>query len=194
MPKMQELRELSAQIDQEYLEMTDTFSRYQASTKMNCPPGCGRCCYNPDIEATPLEMLPMALSLFDQGLLTHQLLERIEKEEVCFSYLASGDDPKQGQCSHYLKRPSVCRMFGVAGFRDKKHETQLSTCSLLKSNYPDFYQEALRLKEKAPLIGKWSTKVNTLEPALGLRYYKLNHAFKMIAQKILILCAYEEQG
>ncbi len=191
MPKMQELRELSAQIDQEYLEMTDTFSRYQASTKMGCPPGCGKCCHNPEIEATPLEMLPLALSLLDQGVLTDQFLEMIDQDEVCFSYLASGHDPKQGQCKHYQKRPSVCRMFAVAGFRDKKHETQLSTCSLLKSNYPEQYQEALRLKDSAPLIGKWSTRVNTLDPALGAKYYRLNHAFKIIAQKLLLLCAYE---
>tara|TARA_R110000868_G_scaffold197846_4_gene444062 strand:+ start:463 stop:1047 length:585 start_codon:yes stop_codon:yes gene_type:complete len=194
MPKMWELRELSAQIDQEYTLMTNVFGAYQSSTKLSCPPLCGKCCNNPDIEATPIELLPLALELYDQGRLDEDFLKHLDQLDLCFSYRPKDGQPNLGQCQFYQQRPSVCRMFGIAGYRNKSNEIQLSTCSILKEQNGENYQKALENKNQAPVIGKWSTRVNVLEPTLGQRYYKLNLALKIIAQKILVLASYDQSN
>src|SRR5690606_26135422 len=119
---MRQLRELSGRISQLFDEMSIEFRAYQNKSDLACLSGCGKCCLNPNIETTPLEMLPMALDLFDRGL-AESTLEQIKLgAPSCISYYATSDDGQKGFCRSYAQRPGICRMFGAAGVMNKRGE------------------------------------------------------------------------
>ena len=104
---MQRLRELSRRVEAVYGEIATTFSAYQQQRGLHCRTGCGECCLQPTIEATVLEMLPLALHLFDQGKAEQTLtqLEELTEPQGCFFYQKLSFDSKQGQCTVYQHRP-----------------------------------------------------------------------------------------
>lgn len=190
--KLQEFRNLAAQIRQQYDEMTEVFGGFQAASKLHCPKGCGKCCANPSIEATPLEMLPMVIDLLDSNKLTTQLLDSLDQFELCFVFSKSPHDYTRGECLEYKNRPSICRMFGVAGHKLKDDTVSVSVCKTLKDKHPNEYLEFKANLKDAPLMSKWSTKIRVLDPELGFKYYQINQAFKIMAHKILLLSDYNQ--
>lgn len=83
----------------------DTDNRVRAFadvTRLSCPPGCGACCETPDIEATELEMLPMARFLYD----SNSGLPDPLRPGGCALYVQTG--PGRGRCSAYKYRPAAC--------------------------------------------------------------------------------------
>jgi len=64
---MNRLRELSSQVMDVYQSLSQEFSAFQSSQSLNCVEKCGACCNKPDIEVSPLEMLPFALQLNNRG-------------------------------------------------------------------------------------------------------------------------------
>ncbi len=65
---MQQLRDTASQLMILNDEIAQIYSRYQNDRKLFCRSGCGQCCLHPGIEASVLEMLPLALHLYDTGL------------------------------------------------------------------------------------------------------------------------------
>ena len=107
------IREFVFNLQKVYEEMSETFSDYQKSTGLSCLNSCGRCCLNPDVEASVLEMLPLALKIHDEGK-TEEWFQKLENstQEHCLLLVSTGETG-QGYCSSYQERPSICRMFGV---------------------------------------------------------------------------------
>lgn len=128
------IREFTFKVKKVYDEMSETFSIYQASTGLHCLSNCGRCCQNPDVEASVLEMLPFALKIYDEGKLDEWLtkLETTDQKH-CLLFVPTGGEG-EGRCGSYNERPSVCRMFGVAGTFNKHHQVTLSICKYIKEN------------------------------------------------------------
>ncbi len=192
MTKLSEFEQLSVRISREYVAMFESYSKYQKVSGLHCPSGCGACCTNPDIEASPLEMLPMALYLLECGKLNKAFFEKLDMSCYCFAYQADSTDKKKGYCEQYQNRPSVCRMFGVAGFRKKDQSLTLAVCKKLKEDNKATYESLMTNIGEAPLMEKWSTRIRVLDPELGLNYHKINQALKIISEKILTLKNYEE--
>ena len=55
-------------VKREYLKLDREIANFTRQSGLHCIKGCGECCKKPDIEATPLEFLPLALKLFDEGI------------------------------------------------------------------------------------------------------------------------------
>ncbi|MEW9799411.1 YkgJ family cysteine cluster protein [Alteromonas sp. CYL-A6] len=190
---MQRLRELSGQVLAMYEEISSTFSHYQASAGLPCTAGCGACCNKPDIEVSPLEMLPLALHLFDQGL-AETTLESIEHYHgfACMQYQRHSLDGQKGSCGIYPWRPGVCRMFGVAGYRTKDHIPTLSVCREIKQRLPERYADALIMTtaNPPPMMAHYQQKLAQLDFTLGEQRLPINEALKYCLEKILTLAAY----
>ncbi|QBL08450.1 YkgJ family cysteine cluster protein [Rheinheimera sp. D18] len=186
---MQRLRELSRRVEAVYGEIATTFSVYQQQRGLSCRTGCGECCLQPTIEATVLEMLPLALYLFDQGKAEQTLtqLETLTDPQGCFFYQKLSFDGKQGQCSVYQQRPSICRLFGAAGYRDKNGKTALSTCKIIKLDQAHAYQESLIALESdpPPLMIMAKEQVNELDYELGKQHLPINQALQQAIEKVL---------
>jgi Fe-S-cluster containining protein len=181
------IRKFALNLEKVYGEMAQTFSAYQSGTGLACPPGCGRCCTNPEIEASVLEMIPVALKIHDQGKLEEWLQKLEEKNDpICMIFEATGI-PGNGRCSFYQERPSVCRMFGVAGTYDKHHQVTHTICKFIKELNLNIPQAT----EQTPLIPLWSTKLTAIDPDLIKNKLPINLALRGALEKIAFYSQYQ---
>jgi Fe-S-cluster containining protein len=183
------IREFSLNLQKLFEDMSSEFSQFQKKAGLLCPEGCGRCCVNPEIEASPLEFIPWALHIYDQGQL-EEWLDKLEnnQQEICLLYL-SGSSEGKGSCSFYPWRPSVCRMFGVAGTLNKRREINLSICRYLKLEHPDWEKTPT---EGAPLMADHSLALSSLDPQLMTKKVPLNEAMKIALHKIALYAQLQE--
>ncbi len=174
--------------------MSEAFSSYQTKTGWNCIAGCGRCCLNPDVEATPLEMLPMAFKLHEEGVLEEWLtkLETSPKKH-CLAHVP-GKEPWQGKCGQYETRPSLCRMFGVAGYYDKNHSLTLSVCRDIKDAYQITEMPKNLSRDEVPMMSDWSLKMNALHPELLHHKMPINQALHAALMKVSLYAHYQSQS
>ncbi len=186
------IREFVFNLQKIYDEMGQSFSTYQASVGLSCPTGCGQCCLNPEVEASMLEMLPMALRIYDEGKL-EEWLDRLETNTISHCLIFNYQGGRKGQCTLYMERPSLCRMFGVSGYLDKKGEIAISICKLLKQDFPE---KAQKIKdEKGPDVPKlrdWSLHLSTIHPELIQKRIPINDALKEALEKIALYAKYYE--
>jgi Fe-S-cluster containining protein len=176
-----------------YQEMSDTFSTYQTSTGLNCLPSCGKCCLNPEIEATLYEMIPMALSIYQEGKL-EEWIEIIKSSEQshCLIYVP-GKDEGQGKCGRYQERPGICRMFGVSGYYNKNHEVTLSICKYIKEAH-DLKEIPDKLNsEKTPMMVEWTLKLGGLDPRLIQERLPINEALLRALLKVAMIMEYSKE-
>lgn len=189
---MKKLRRLAALMGTLYSEMGSTFSEYQNSVGLSCAPDCGACCLAPTIEASPLEMLPTALALFDEGV-AEKFLGDIEAAPTtqCLFYKKTSFDGTKGRCTTYLTRPSLCRVFGAAARKNKSLERELSVCRVIKNEKAQELQGLTAADiARAPLMSEWKSKVANLEGVLSNRDMPINEALKAALQKVLLTSQY----
>jgi uncharacterized protein len=182
------IREYVFHLKNLYADMSATFAGFQTKSGLSCLAGCGRCCLNPEIEASPLEMLPLALELYDQGLLEEWLTKLANNSQShCLLFVASGQEG-QGFCGQYAGRPSVCRMFGVAGYFNKHQEPTLSICKSIKESNSKDLPSALGV----PMLAHWSAKLATLDPQLIQGRQPINQALKAALEKVALCAQYQK--
>ena len=207
---MNRLRELSSQVMDVYQSLSQEFSAYQSSQSLNCVEKCGACCNNPDIEVSPLEMLPLALHLFDTGR-AEQAFDELDNYSgfACKQYQRLSLDGKEGYCGIYEYRPGICRMFGAAGYKTKSGEATLSVCKPIKQAVPEKYAAAVIAiqpawgqsnnsdpmsisNSKPPMIAEGRQKLAQLDYELGDKLIPINDALRYILEKILTLSFYSQ--
>lgn len=190
---MLRLRETARLVEAVYSEMAETYANYQRQSGLHCRNECGECCLHPGIEASVLEMLPLAFSLFDQGK-AEQTLAQLEEYsgEGCFFYQKRSFDGKQGFCGVYDKRPSICRLFGVAGYRNKHGEAELSVCKVIKHDHTEKYREHLITlsSETPPMIRDGKEMVRQIDYTLGADNLPILDATKRAIEKVLFNAYY----
>lgn len=181
------IREFSLNLQEVYSEMSKTFQEYQLSTGLHCLSGCGRCCLNPEIEASVYEMIPLALRIYDDGK-TDEWLEKLASttQESCLLFLSLGDG--QGFCGSYNERPSICRMFGVAGSFDKNKKPRHSICKHIK----EASEHLPEASDTTPLISEWSTKLGNLDPELTKNKKPINLAIKEAIERVAFYAQYQD--
>lgn len=207
---MNRLRELSSQVMDVYQSLSQEFSAYQSSQSLNCVEKRGACCNKPDIEVSPLEMLPFALHLFDTGQ-AEQAFDELDSYSgfACKQYQRLSLDGKEGYCGIYEYRPGICRMFGAAGYKTKSGEATLSVCKPIKQAVPEKYAAALIAiqpawgqsnnsdpmsisNSKPPMIAEGRQKLAQLDYELGDKLIPINDALRYILEKILTLSFYSQ--
>ncbi|MFD3282710.1 YkgJ family cysteine cluster protein [Alteromonas macleodii] len=216
---MNRLRELSSQVMDVYQSLSQEFSAYQSSQSLNCVEKCGACCNKPDIEVSPLEMLPFALHLFDSGQ-AEQAFDELDNYSgfACKQYERLSLDGTEGYCGIYEYRPGICRMFGAAGYKTKSGEATLSVCKPIKQAVPEKYAAALIAIQpqrfdifeqpmiddiaanneveitstKPPMIAEGRQKLAQLDYELGEKLMPINDALRFVLEKILTLSFYAQ--
>lgn len=159
-----DIKEISDNLQKIYSEMAQTFMDYQKSTGLNCPTGCGACCFNPEVETTMSEMLPFAFKALEENKIDFWI-DTIKNAapDIC-PLLEKGQDLNQGKCRSYHERPAVCRMFGVSGIHDKHQKAALSICKILKESSHERVIEINKSFINAPHITQWMSYINDLAP------------------------------
>lgn len=190
------IREFSQDLQKIYDQMWDAFSQYQAASGLNCLVGCGKCCNNPEVEASVLEMFPLALRILDENKL-EEWLDKLEEpaQDHCLMYEPHTPDGSKGQCGVYKERPSLCRMFGVAGFYNKHQEVTLSVCKLIREKYPDLTKiRESEVSDKTPMLITWSYRLAQIDPGLIQDRMPINQALKKALERIALYAQYQEHS
>jgi len=185
---MQRLKQLSLQVETVFADIGQSYAQYQRDRGLFCRSGCGECCLHPGIEATVLEMLPLAYSLVEQNEAERTLDALAEQQQDgCFFYQRHSADGKMGQCSVYQKRPGICRLFGAAGYNGREGEIQLSVCKNIKADHPVAYADTLIALESdpPPMIRNGKEQIRQIDYELGGINYPINEAMRQALEKVL---------
>lgn len=181
--------DVATQVMASYTQVDQEIAAFQAATQLRCPPGCGRCCQSPTVEATPLELLPLALELWQRGE-AQAWLERITANDrgQCVFYQPDPIVPGNGRCQVYLWRPTVCRLFGFATTTDKTGTSHLVTCAHLKATAPQQVNQADAMVAaggaEAPNFIRVAQEIAGLEPGVGHQRMPINQALRVAIEKV----------
>lgn len=128
------MRLIIAQIVSLFHELDQEVSQFASASGISCAQGCGACCLSPEIETTVAEMLPLAWKFFQEGQAEsqHAALQNAQTE-LCLQYRSESGQPQRGNCSNYADRPSLCRLFGYSGYRDRLGSARLGTCQIIQA-------------------------------------------------------------
>lgn len=168
---------------------------FQSHSGMQCIAGCGKCCTKPDIEASPLEFLPLAYHWFLEGR-AEELLEKLnteEQERICIVYSPLSVDALMGRCSMYHHRGLICRLFGYGASKDKFGQLRLVTCKTIKEQQAESYEKALDLLRQnayVPIFSDYYTNLLQIDFKLGREFFTVNKAIQVALEAVLHHYAY----
>ncbi len=186
------------EILQLYENLKRSIEEFQQTSKLRCASGCGRCCENPDIFITVLEVLPLACELWQNQTALKVLveLENISGQQPCVFYQANPLKSGNGFCRVYSWRPLLCRLFGYSAKKDKYGQAQLVTCPTIKSLCSKEYAQAqINLSQghlTAPFMQDYAMQLLNIDPYLGKEQFPINQAIKLAIEKVGFLGAQEE--
>ena len=181
-----------------YQKLENETQAFQKRSGLHCLEGCGRCCLNPNVTTTVLEMIPVALK-FHQSAQVDVFLQKIENQNAqgpCVLYESHSSDQARGRCGHYANRPLICRLFGFSAVRDKRRQLTLVTCKLIKEDPGQDYEKTLKEINQdlpVPLMAEYAQQVSHIDPALTREELPINLALKRALEKIGLLEGYQGQ-
>jgi uncharacterized protein len=174
-----------------YQEADRKILKFQEATGLKCPPGCGSCCVSQEVEATVLEVLPLAMESFSaqQEDLLYAKIEEQERtgDRVCVLYQPDPRTPGNGRCTYYKVRPLLCRLFGFAARKSKEGNVELCTCKRLRAAFPEVVQkegDKVLSKFSLPVYQEISMRIAVLNPDMGFRRLPLNLAIRSAIEKV----------
>jgi len=168
---------------------------FTIATHLFCNAGCGKCCTNPTMEASPLEFLPWAFHLFKIGE-AENTLDNLAKHTnpICFNYSPTSDTNLHiGNCSTYKYRGLVCRLFGYGATKDKFAQLRIATCSIIKEQQTENYKaanEAINNGLNVPIFTDYYMNLSQIDFRLGNIYVHINKALQMALEEVLQYYAY----
>ncbi len=180
---------LASEVMTLYAQMDQLIDAFLAKTQLHCPSGCGWCCTSPHVEATPLEMLPLAFELFRRGE-GEIWIERTTKEKEinsCLFYQPDPLIPENGRCQAYQMRPTVCRLFGWSTATNKFGQPELIACARHKAIMPEIIATAAAAIAngiESPNMAMLSQQVANINPELGRQRMPINQALRLALLRV----------
>lgn len=172
-----------------FLRLDEATAEVARRSGLACPPGCGACCLNPEVEATEVELAAMAAHLWEVGEAEEVLrvLEGEDAPESCVLYRPEAGNPRRGRCGHYAHRPTLCRLFAYAAVRDKAGGARLAVCRVQREAQP---AEAARAETevaarhwRAPLYHQVAEELLDIDSELGAERLPINEALRRALQR-----------
>lgn len=137
--------DVSATLRKAFARIDAKTAAAKAASGFQCPPGCGKCCTSPFVEATEIECVPLARALVEQGRAS-AVLERIRLAEsnTCVIYEPTTPDGSKGQCGMYEQRPGLCRLFGFSGRKSDQGLPEWAACAHMREQTAPDMEAALQ--------------------------------------------------
>jgi Fe-S-cluster containining protein len=175
-------------------ELDAEIQRFQDWSHLHCKFGCGKCCFKPDIEATPLEFLPFAVYLCNTNQADDWLnrLETLDNTQICI--ILNPTQSGAGLCSEYPYRGLICRLFGYSARTNKYDVKELVTCSIIKSEQQTNYEIAeskIKSGGEVPLMADYYLKLHYIDPNMANEFMPINRAIQKALQLALQYFAYQ---
>jgi hypothetical protein len=183
------LREKISAVERVFKQLETDQKNFKKSTHLGCASGCGRCCFKPDIEATPLEFLPFAYYVFKDGKQFEWLTKLQENtSSICLLIKPYIDQENNGMCSQYLYRGLICRLFGFSGRMNKYGQSELITCQVIKTGQPEEVKASSGMISaglKIPLLSNYYMKMHAIDADLARQFYPINTAIKKAIEIVI---------
>ncbi len=184
------LLEKSLAVEAIFQELEEESKQFHREAGMGCISGCGFCCSNPEVPASPLEFLPLAFDLYEKGL-ANELAEQLSQQEnpgICIVYRSQSLDASKGYCGNYAKRGLICRLFGASARRNNKTGfKELITCKILKAEKSASFlavTERVNSDMEIALAPAYYTRIKEVDEALA-QQYPVNHAVLLALELVL---------
>jgi Fe-S-cluster containining protein len=163
-------------------------TQFQKAAGIHCERGCGRCCENPNVTTTVLEMVPLALELWEKGE-AERWLQKAEADSggKCLFYKPAPFQEGKGRCSIYSLRPLICRLFGFSAMHDKHGKPVFVTCPTIKKMFPGAYdniQKRIQEGLAIPQMSDFSQGVRNIDIELGTQQIPINWAIKLALEYV----------
>ncbi len=192
------LSEKAKAVEEIFQELEQESRQFHEQAGMGCLSGCGFCCANPEVPASPLEFLPLAFDLYEKGIaddLANQLANQ-ENPGICVVYRSNPTDVTKGFCGNYSKRGLICRLFGASARKNNKTGLkELITCKILKAEKAaEFQSVTARINSdmEIPLAPAFYTRIKDIDEALT-NQYPVNQAILMALELVLRYKFYQEE-
>ena len=160
-------------------------SSFQSVTGLHCPDGCSSCCMSRQVEASILELLPLALEIYsrrDEEDVIRSIQEKEKEQDLrCVLLLREPLLDVKGSCSYYDFRPLLCRLFGFALRKNKYNRPEFSPCNIIRSIDPAGVKRAeIAVSEglKCVIYPEAFMRIASINPDLGYRLLPINQALK----------------
>ena len=185
-----DLFEKSLAVEAIFQELEEESKQFHREAGMSCISGCGFCCSNPEVPASPLEFLPLAFDLYKKGQ-ANELADQLSQQEntgICVVYRSNTSDISKGFCGNYLKRGLICRLFGASARRNNKTGLkELITCKILKAEKNKFFQtttERINFDMDIALAPAYYTRITDVDEVLA-QQYPINRAILIALELVL---------
>ncbi|MEO8253871.1 MAG: YkgJ family cysteine cluster protein [Flavobacterium sp.] len=170
-------------------------AQFQESSSLGCVAGCGKCCTNPEIDASPLEFLPWAFHLYLNGQAENVLLAlNANTSSLCYIYNPlSLVDKNNGNCSAYQYRGLICRLFGFGANKDKYGQYRISTCKIIKEQQKEAFEiasESINKGLAVPVFTDYYMNLSQIDFKLGNLILPINKALIYAIEEVLQYYAY----
>jgi len=177
-------------------ELTLESKQFAAESGLSCISGCGACCANPEVSASPLEFLPLAFDFYAKGLADTilTLLDTEEENKSCIVYRAHSADSKNGYCTNYASRGLICRLFAASARKNKYGAKELIICKKLKVEKSEKFQEtSARINSdlEVPIASKYYQLIEEIDDSLS-KQYPINTAIRLAIESVLRYKFYQE--
>jgi len=192
-----DIQEKVSSVNNLFDKLESEISEFKNEYKLDCIKGCYQCCLKPDIEATVLEFLPLALHLYKSGKQIEVLerLEQLEENSLCIGLNINNIVEQNGGCSIYPYRGLICRLFGFSAVTDKNDNNLIATCKIIKEELDENFQKAdkeVKNGGKIPVIKHYYMELYGIDPNLSSNYYQINTAIKKAIELVGMRMGYEE--
>jgi Fe-S-cluster containining protein len=192
---MKTLTEKVTAVKKVYARLDKDIAALQKQSGLHCLAGCGECCKKPDIEATPIEFLPLALKIFDEGQAetVHKELS-LKSDSLCYVFRPHLTN-FGGLCNEYPDRGLICRLFGFTARKNKEGQSELVTCKLIKeSQHKEFETLTNEMKagKKVPVMSDYYTRLSSIDHTLTT-FYPINEAMKKALEVVMAYYAYRKR-
>jgi len=163
---------------------------FREKSRLECIPGCSKCCIKPDVNATILEFLPAAMNMYRSGVYEDILIDMLDKKKnsICVFYDPDGD---KGNCSCYRYRGMICRLFGFAVRIDKYGVKSLVTCRDIMKQISQPY--SAKQLSYAPQITKYYMKLFAIDPNLTIQQLPVNECIKKAIEIVAMDSRYRKK-
>jgi Fe-S-cluster containining protein len=192
---MKSLPEKVTAVKRVYARLDKEIDTLQQSSGIHCLSGCGECCKKPDIECTPLEFLPLALELFDEGR-AEQAWEELQNNSQSLCYVFRPHITNfGGMCNAYPNRGLICRLFGFTARTNKEGQRELVTCKFIKQEQAEDYDqlvEDLKAGKKIPVMSEYYTRLTSIDPTLA-EFYPINKAIQKALEIVMHYYSYRKR-
>ncbi len=167
-----------------YAELEDQMACFKRLARIDCLSKCQKCCETAGVvEASPLEMFPLSIHLWEKGK-AESLLEQLTKREPEGPCILLNRNPSllsKGGCRYYSLRPLICRLFGFSAISDKYGNPKIALCKPLKElklGIEERMNERIQEGLKVPFIPHFSRQVAFINPNLGQGLYSINYSLR----------------